>query len=991
MSDRGTFTFLGRVYLADQYVVSSHGQRARVILRTGRRCGDYIRSGCHIEMENNIPYLRQGDRVTDDNIIRNPLTRRMITIGGRVYRNLIKAGWFHAGVGGGLVQPDGYITLALVGNHREMEAQLATFHTTLPYVYLCRISDNAMVRIRNYPPQLKDVLGARGDLEDEYDRPEDGYERLANGENLFEGYVLVTPTNTFVNAQFLAAADFNGLCVRDSLEQLCPFTDWSDVPESCGPNEMGDVSRRHRCIIRVYTAICLEEPMYEWGRAGNARANRPVFNLFYAFNHCIPVHHTPIEFPSPADSDIPIVWHDTEAGILASMTTLSESQPTMPLVVSTKEGPEFLGFSTLTHHHKIKFVGYEQVPLCWSDRGVARHLFMESNGGKPNIQRRLIPYLKSIVRPGITFMREVSSPTTVHYYDMRRAYASYAECPYYTGFPDPKGILNIVRYDPALLDPSSNLEGVVWVETSLRYPSTCFEDRHMWATFPQVRLALDRKETFEARMMIITTRATGDPYAHVKQTLGDSSKKVFNKLVGRQHMSRVVPTAVARSVDELEHLQDEGFVPLKTMEHNDRKSWICTNLRRAEEKIPEYALVAAYVHQYQKITLHHDLISKVPWSDVVRIWIDGVCLRKPPPHPLPPRWHQEEISRTYIHEVACSSLHKMSLDIDVPQLHPYDPIYHEKRILIHGPPGSGKTYLINEYWLADGREATLTASTNIAALNMHIDAMTIHKFLALHKSDPSLVKQLMQGKDRLIIDEYTMISQKMIEEVLELGYPVALSGDPKQMCHRECPSTEWLEEQRFVTIELPDIKRTRDPETLEIYESCRNLNQKAITKLLQHKHTDAVTYPKSFQRSHYIASTNEVVNTTNILYTNTFEGPTVEWGHNTTTDKRLIRARVAVGMLIIGIKNEKDFKNQEIGHITAILPNKVRIRSTLTQREVEVSLRNLNPGFAITYHRCQGQTFDFPIYVNTNRLFEPNMLYTAITRVTHHRHLQLVK
>lgn len=987
-----TFTYLNRAYSTNRYVVSASGQRARVILRTGRTCLEYLRSGWHVEAENGIPYLRQGDRQPNSNLIRNPLTRRMIAVNGRVYRNLIAAGWFHAGAGGGLVQPNGYATLTLVGNHREMEAQLATFHAPLPYVYLYRISDGAMVCIRNYPPQLKDVLGARGDLEDEYDRPEDGYERLANGENLFEGYVLVTPVNAFANAQFLAAADFNGLCVRDSLQQLCPSTDWSDVPESCGPTEMETVARHHRCIIRVYTAICLDESMYEWGNVGN-RTNRPVYNLFYAFNHCIPIHRAPIEFPNPADPNIPVIWHDTEADILAAMTTISETEPTMPMAVSTKEGPEFLGFSTLTHHHKTKFIGYEHVPLCWSDRGPPRQLFMDSNGGRPNIQTRMIPYLKSIVRPGITFMREVNSPITVHYYDMRRAYASYLECPYYTGFPDPKGILERCPYDPALLDHSSNLEGVVWVETDRKYPSTCFEDCHMWATFPQVRLAIDRKEPFVARMMIVTTRAAGDPYAHVKRVLGESSKKVFNKLIGRQHMSKVVPTAVARSVDELERLQDEGFVPLKTMEHNGRKSWICTNLREAKEKIPEYALMAAYVHQYQKITLFLDIISKVPWSDVVRIWIDGVCLRKPLMTPLPPRWHQEGISRTYTHEVPCSSLHKVSLiGEDALTLHPYDPIYHHKRILIHGPPGSGKTHSINKFWLADGREATLTASTNIAALNMHVNAMTIHKFLALHKSDPSLAWQLMRGKDRLIIDEYTMISQKMIDEVLQLGYPVMLCGDPKQLCHPECPTIEWLYDQGFEGYELTEIKRTCDSKTKQMYEQCRNLDQKAIVKLLQHKYTDAVAYPGPFQRSHYIASTNEVVNATNITYTNTFEGPTVEWGHDTNTDKRRIRARVAVGMLAIGIKSEKEFKNQEIGHITAVLSNgKVRIRSTMTQREVEMHLRNLNPGFAITFHRCQGQTFDFPIHVNTNRLFEPNMLYVAITRVTHHKHLNLVK
>jgi ATP-dependent exoDNAse (exonuclease V) alpha subunit len=69
--------------------------------------------------------------------------------------------------------------------------------------------------------------------------------------------------------------------------------------------------------------------------------------------------------------------------------------------------------------------------------------------------------------------------------------------------------------------------------------------------------------------------------------------------------------------------------------------------------------------------------------------------------------------------------------------------------------------------------------------------------------------------------------------------------------------------------------------------------------------------------------------------------------------------------------------------------DKARVR-TLEGELVEVAIRTLNPGFALTYHRLQGQTFECPLYVSLRRLFDRSMLYVAVTRVTTFANLRLV-
>ena len=100
-------------------------------------------------------------------------------------------------------------------------------------------------------------------------------------------------------------------------------------------------------------------------------------------------------------------------------------------------------------------------------------------------------------------------------------------------------------------------------------------------------------------------------------------------------------------------------------------------------------------------------------------------------------------------------------------------------------------------------------------------------------------------------------------------------------------------------------------------------------------------------------------------------------------------------MLVIGVDTSTHFRNQEVGYLESFEVTKKKIYamvySLITNKVVSVPVNNLSVGFAITFHRCQGQTFNFPIYVDIHNLFIKAMLYVAITRVPDIKYLCLIK
>ena len=666
-------------------------------------------------------------------------------------------------------------------------------------------------------------------------------------------------------------------------------------------------------------------------------------------------------------------------------------------------------------HYKLKFLGHDIQPTAWTSNGASMKQFKKVNG-EPLQQIRLRKLRDvNIVNKGITynnFQKENEYLKTAYLYDQKRAYASYTKCPFYSGFPDPSGLYEVFEWSEELL--TAEIEGIALVKTDLFYSSgkTVFEKRLLWATLPQIRYAKSRNEVFEVLFAICTNRVQ-DPYKDVKDKFGDG-KNWFNKLVGRQHMHQSFPISLATSADEVATLERAGQGVIgKPYKIDDTKAmWMCgSNI--AEPKDPEYPFVSAYVHAYQKITMHYDLISKVPWKNIVSIWVDGVKLIKPLKEPLnADRWHNVEIidvqKLSYSEKMSTpfwdstSSMRWYYDEDDVaPKPVKFEPFLIHKRIALLAPPGCGKTHTIRE-WIKEGKSLVLSASTHLAAMNLCIAGenipMTTQKLLVLAQKMPYTFKQeYLKGTDRLVVDEFTMMSKSDLQKLLDLDIPLILCGDFEQLCNpvdTNPVNRQWLIDNNFLIKELSEIKRASSQETKDLYIACRGQNQKTMLKEcgkagVPTKKFETTNFPIAFDRKHYIASTNDVIDKINKEYADNL--------YKITENRLNVRINGNLstkGMLVIGIDTSKTFRNQEVGFLEGFEGVgrflKAIVKPIGKEQTVLVPVSHLTVGFAITFHRCQGQTFAFPIYINIEHLFHKAMLYVAITRVPDLNYLTLI-
>jgi ATP-dependent exoDNAse (exonuclease V) alpha subunit len=281
-----------------------------------------------------------------------------------------------------------------------------------------------------------------------------------------------------------------------------------------------------------------------------------------------------------------------------------------------------------------------------------------------------------------------------------------------------------------------------------------------------------------------------------------------------------------------------------------------------------------------------------------------------------------------------------------------------------------------------------------------VQPSTTQKHLNIAQKTPKTFRsEYLAGADRLVVDEFTMLSRSELNRLLELNIPIVLSGDFEQLCNPfdENPvDRQWLIDNGFLIKELTEIKRASSEETKELYTACRGqtTHQMLIEcekKNIPKRSFTVQDFPSPNERRHYIASKNEAIDKVNKDYANYLydNNESERLGHEINGCKSV------KGMLVIGVDTSTHFRNQEVGYLEGFEVTKKKIYamvySLITNKVVSVPVNNLSVGFAITFHRCQGQTFNFPIYVDIHNLFIKAMLYVAITRVPDIKYLCLIK
>ena len=371
-------------------------------------------------------------------------------------------------------------------------------------------------------------------------------------------------------------------------------------------------------------------------------------------------------------------------------------------------------------------------------------------------------------------------------------------------------------------------------------------------------------------------------------------------------------------------------------------------------------------------------------------------------------------------------------------------------VLLTGPAGAGKTYVLNQFIKlarSDGKRVSVTATTGLAAT--HLGGSTIHSWSGIGVADsisPGFVdrlsktrREIIEKTDVLVIDEISMLHDyrlDMVDYVCRVvrkqpdvpfgGIQLIASGDFFQLppINRGdarvggfvVNSNVWRELDPVVCY-LEEQHRQNDEQLLDILNAMRagDLRRHHVELLLSRTEV----YPDDLEQLTELHTVNVDVDTLNeaklaridddeIAYEQTHTGSEsyVENLQRSVLAPKILRLKQGALVMAVKNSNEKKYVNGSIGTVVdfepytsypivefqngkkvSMMPDTWELRDG-DKKRASITQIPLRLAWAITVHKSQGMTLD-AARIDLRKAFVEGMGYVALSRVKNVNNLYL--
>lgn len=370
-------------------------------------------------------------------------------------------------------------------------------------------------------------------------------------------------------------------------------------------------------------------------------------------------------------------------------------------------------------------------------------------------------------------------------------------------------------------------------------------------------------------------------------------------------------------------------------------------------------------------------------------------------------------------------------------------------VLLTGPAGAGKTFVLNQFVkLAkhEGKHVSVTATTGLAAT--HLGGTTIHSWagIGVHDYIPSgfaehvskTRREIIEKTDVLIIDEISMLHDfrlDMVDEACRLvrkvdepfgGIQVIMSGDFFQLppINRGdsraggfvVNSRVWQELDPVICY-LSEQHRQDDETLLAILDAIRagDVRRHHAESLMAR----AEVFPDDLETLTELHTVNVDVDTMNEAKLAELEGDEISYEQTTTGSANYVEGlqrsvlapailKLKKGALVMAVKNsaERKYVNGSIGTVidfepytdypivefkngreVSMVPDTWELRDG-DKKRASITQIPLRLAWAITVHKSQGMTLD-AARIDLRKAFVEGMGYVALSRVKNLNNLYL--